>query len=71
MQYCYLGRAGVRVSRLCLGTFNFGSVTDESEAQRIMDAALDAGINFLDTANHYPDSVQCGRTEEIIGRWFT
>ena len=71
MQYCYLGRAGVRVSRLCLGTFNFGSVTDESEARRIMDAALDAGINFLDTANHYPDSVQCGRTEEIIGRWFT
>ena len=70
MQYCYLGRAGVRVSRLCLGTFNFGTVTDEPEAQRILDAALDAGINFLDTANHYPDFVQCGLTEEIIGRWF-
>ncbi len=70
MQYCHLGRAGVRVSRLCLGTFNFGTVTDEPAAQRILDAALDAGINFLDTANHYPDFVQCGRTEEIIGRWF-
>ena len=70
MQYRYLGRAGVRVSRLCLGTFNFGSVTDEPEAQRILDAAVDAGINFLDTANHYPDFVQCGLTEEIIGRWF-
>ena len=70
MQYCYLGRAGVRVSRLCLGTFNFGTVTDEAEAQRIMDGALDAGINFLDTANHYPDFVQCGLTEEIVGRWF-
>ena len=70
MQYRYLGRAGVRVSRLCLGTFNFGTVTDEPEAQRILDAALDAGINFLDTANHYPDFVRCGLTEEIIGRWF-
>ena len=70
MQYCHLGRAGVRVSRLCLGTFNFGTVTDEPAAQRILDAALDAGINFLDTANHYPDFVHCGLTEEIIGRWF-
>ena len=70
MQYCYLGRSGLRVSRLCLGTFNFGSVTDQREAFRIMDAARDAGINFFDTANHYPDFVHCGRTEEIIGRWF-
>ena len=70
MRYCHLGRSGVRVSRLGLGTFNFGSVTEPREAFRIMDAALAAGINFFDTANHYPDFVHCGRTEEIIGRWF-
>ena len=69
MQYGFLGRSGLRVSRLCLGTYNFGTVTDEAEAFRIMDAALEAGINFFDTANHYPDFVQCGKTEEIIGRW--
>ena len=57
------------VSRLCLGTFNFGTVTDDKEAFRIMDAALDEGINFFDTANHYPDFVNCGRTEQYIGRW--
>lgn len=71
MQYTHLGRSGMRVSRLCLGTFNFGTVTDEKEAFRIMGAALDAGINFFDTANHYPDFVNCGRTEEFIGRWFS
>ncbi len=70
MEYVYLGRSGMRVSRLCLGTYNFGTVTDEREAFRIMDAALEAGINFFDTANHYPDFVNCGRTEEFIGRWF-
>lgn len=70
MEYTRLGRSGLKVSRLCLGTVNFGTVTDESEAFRIMDAALDAGINFFDTANHYPDFVNCGRTEEFIGRWF-
>ena len=70
MQYCYLGRSGLRVSRLCLGTFNFGFATDESEARRIMDGALEAGVNFFDTANHYPDFVHCGLSEQIIGRWF-
>ena len=70
MQYCYLGRSGLRVSRLCLGTFNFGRATDESEARRIMDGALEAGVNFFDTANHYPDFVHCGLSEQIIGRWF-
>ena len=70
MQYANLGRSGLKVSRLCLGTVNFGLVTDEEEAHRIMDAALAAGVNFFDTANHYPDFVNCGRTEEIIGRWF-
>ena len=70
MQYCHLGRSGLRVSRLSLGTFNFGLATGEREARRIMDAALEAGINLFDTANHYPDFVNCGLSEQIIGRWF-
>lgn len=69
MEYAHLGRSGMLVSRLCLGTYNFGTSTDEPEACRIMDAALEAGINFFDTANHYPDFVNCGRTESYIGRW--
>lgn len=47
MQYTKLGKSGMKVSRLCLGTMNFGPITDEKEAFRIMDAALDAGVNFL------------------------
>ncbi|MEC0229463.1 aldo/keto reductase [Paenibacillus alba] len=70
MKYSYLGRAGLKVSQLCLGTMNFGVDTDEQEAFRIMDAALDAGINFFDTANIYGWGENAGRTEEIIGRWF-
>ena len=55
MQYAnsYLGKSGMKVSRICLGTMNFGPATDEKEAFRIMDAALDAGVNFFDTANVY------------------
>lgn len=75
MKYAYLGKAGMKVSRLCLGTMNFGPTTEEKEAFKIMDAALDAGVNFFDTANMYgfrPDTGfnQRGLTEEIIGRWF-
>jgi aryl-alcohol dehydrogenase-like predicted oxidoreductase len=70
MQYVKLGRSGLTVSRLCLGTMNFGVDTEEKEAYRIMDAALDAGINFFDTANIYGWGDNAGRTEEIIGRWF-
>lgn len=70
MQYAYLGKSGLKVSRLCLGTMNFGVDTDEKEAYRIMDAALDAGVNFFDTANVYGGANGRGRTEEIIGRWF-
>jgi len=70
MEYTYLGRTGLKVSRLCLGTMNFGVSTDEKEAYKIMDAALDAGINFFDTANIYGWGENSGRTEEIIGRWF-
>lgn len=70
MQYTALGKSGMQVSRLCLGTMNFGPATDEKEAFRIMDAALDAGINFFDTANIYGWGENSGLTEEIIGRWF-
>ncbi len=72
MQYTYLGRTGLKVSRLCLGTMNFGPRTDEKEAFAIMDKALDMGVNFFDTANVYgnPNNGHSGWTEEIMGRWF-
>jgi len=71
MKYSYLGRSGLKVSKICLGTMNFGMHTDEKEAFRIMDAALEAGINFFDTANAYGGGREHrGLTEEIIGRWF-
>lgn len=70
MQYTKLGKSGMKVSRLCLGTMNFGPITDEKEAFRIMDAALDAGITFFDTANVYGWGENAGLTESIIGRWF-
>jgi len=81
MIYKKLGRTGVNVSRLCLGTGNFGyndnflgnwAATGENEAFRIMDAAIDAGINFFDTANVYGNFGRgtSGDTERIIGKWF-
>ncbi len=70
MDYTYLGRTGMKVSRLCLGTMNFGPYTEEKEAFAIMDKALEAGINFFDTANVYGGAGHKGWTEEIIGRWF-
>jgi aryl-alcohol dehydrogenase-like predicted oxidoreductase len=69
MQYTRLGRSGLRVSRLCLGTMNFGPHTSEADSFRIMDAALAHGINFFDTANVYGWKVGEGVTEQIIGRW--
>ncbi|WP_151734585.1 aldo/keto reductase ['Paenibacillus yunnanensis' Narsing Rao et al. 2020] len=71
MKYTYLGKSGLKVSRLCLGTMNFGPETEEREAFKIMDAALEAGINFFDTANVYGGEEHRGHTEEIIGRWFS
>ncbi|WP_020521596.1 aldo/keto reductase [Catelliglobosispora koreensis] len=68
--YTNLGRTGLRVSRICLGTMNFGSYTGEDAAEGIMDRALDHGINFFDTANSYPSPGGKGATEQIIGRWF-
>lgn len=70
MQYTRLGRTGLKVSRLCLGTMNFGPQTSEEDAFRIMDRALDLGINFFDTANVYGWKKGEGWTEQIIGRWF-
>lgn len=70
MQYKSLGRSGLSVSRLCLGTMNFGPRTPEDEAHAIMDKALEHGINFFDTANGYGHTIHHGYTEEIIGRWF-
>ena len=70
MRYTQLGRTGLKVSRLVLGTMNFGPQTDESTSHAIMDAALDAGLNFFDTANVYGWGENKGRTEEIIGSWF-
>jgi aryl-alcohol dehydrogenase-like predicted oxidoreductase len=70
IQYRRIGKHGALVSRLCLGTMNFGWVTDEAESFRIMDRALDLGINFFDTADVYGRGGQQGDTELIIGRWF-
>ena len=70
MRYTHLGRTGLKVSRLCLGTMNFGPETSEEDSHRIMDAAHDAGVNFFDTANVYGWKKGEGWTEQIIGRWF-
>jgi aryl-alcohol dehydrogenase-like predicted oxidoreductase len=75
VEYKHLGRSGLKVSRLALGTMNFGWVTDEAAGFSIMDEALEQGINFFDTADVYggpqsPDMEQgYGTSEEIIGRW--
>src|ERR1700748_2473895 len=83
MDYTHLGRSGLKVSRLCLGTMNFGPLTPPAEAERIMDHAHELGINFFDTANRYgradaphgqaagsTEGAHAGWTEEIIGDWF-
>jgi aryl-alcohol dehydrogenase-like predicted oxidoreductase len=70
MEYTHLGRSGLRVSRLVLGTMNFGPETDEPTSHAIMDKALDYGINFFDTANVYGWGENRGRTETIVGSWF-
>ena len=82
MEYTHLGRTGLTVSRLCLGTMNFGPLTSPQESRAIMDRAHDLGINFFDTANRYgamsasgrgseaSDQPHVGWTEEIIGEWF-
>ncbi len=69
MQYTHLGRTGLTVSRLCLGTMNFTWTTEQPDAFKLMDAAHDKGINFFDTANRYGRPVR-GNTESLIGEWF-
>jgi aryl-alcohol dehydrogenase-like predicted oxidoreductase len=69
MEYTHLGRTGLKVSRLCLGTMNFGSQTSEGDSFAIMDRALEQGINFFDSANVYGGQRGEGITEQIIGRW--
>lgn len=71
MNYTHLGRSGLEVSRLCLGTVNFGWVSDEAASFAVMDRALDAGVNFFDTANSYNHDKGEGSTENIIGRWLS
>lgn len=70
MQYVNLGRTGLRVSRLCLGTMNYGPYTSQEEAHTQMDKALELGINFFDTADTYGGKRAEGITEQIIGNWF-
>jgi NDP-hexose 2,3-enoyl reductase len=70
MDYTHLGRSGVSVSRICLGTMNFGSFTEPADAHMIMDYALEHGVNFFDTANTYGRPRAAGVTESIIGDWF-
>jgi aryl-alcohol dehydrogenase-like predicted oxidoreductase len=69
MDYTQLGRTGLRVSRLCLGTMNFGPQTEEPDSFAIMDRAHELGINFFDTANVYGQTKGRGATEQIVGRW--
>ena len=69
MDYTHLGRSGVSVSRICLGTMNFGSFTGAADAHQIMDHALEQGINFFDTANTYGRPRAEGVTEQIVGDW--
>ena len=71
MDYTHLGRSGVSVSKICLGTMNFGSYTEPGDAHQIMDQALEQGVNFFDTANTYGRPRAEGVTESIIGDWFT
>jgi aryl-alcohol dehydrogenase-like predicted oxidoreductase len=70
VKYSTLGRTGLKISRLCLGTMNFGPQTEEAHSHAIMDKALELGINFFDTADVYGWKKGEGVTEQIVGRWF-
>jgi NDP-hexose C3-ketoreductase / dTDP-4-oxo-2-deoxy-alpha-D-pentos-2-ene 2,3-reductase len=71
MDYAQLGRTGLVVSRLCLGTLAFGPEADESQSHAIMDRALELGINFVDTSNVYGWQSDKDWSEDVIGRWFS
>ena len=70
MEYTYLGRTGLQVSKLCLGTMNFGAITTPEDSHAIMDTALEKEVNFFDTADRYGRDVELGYTETVIGNWF-
>ena len=70
MKLTHLGRTGLNVSRICLGTMNFGPYTTEPDSFAIMDRALEAGVQFFDTANVYGRNAGKGATETIVGNWF-
>jgi aryl-alcohol dehydrogenase-like predicted oxidoreductase len=70
MKFTHLGRSGLSVSRICLGTMNFGPLTSEPDSFKIMDTAHEQGINFFDTANVYGQKAGKGATETIVGNWF-
>src|SRR5262245_3682283 len=72
MEHVRLGRSGLRVPRICLGTMTFGLQVDEDRSREILDSSADRGVTFLDAADVYPlggDLTTVGRTEEILGRW--
>jgi aryl-alcohol dehydrogenase-like predicted oxidoreductase len=72
MEYRYIGKSGLRVSPICMGTMSFGSWSDKAEAFRILDKSYERGINFFDTAEIYPvppDASTIGLSEEIFGEW--
>jgi aryl-alcohol dehydrogenase (NADP+) len=72
MEHVRLGRSGLAVSRICLGTMTFGLQVEEEPARAILDHASERGVTFLDLADVYPlggDLTTVGRTEEIVGRW--
>ena len=71
MEYRQLGKSALKISTLCLGTMNFGPRTSEEESFAIMDDAMEAGINFFDTANQYGGKLGVGATEVIVGKWLT
>src|SRR5438270_2902349 len=72
MQQRRMGRTGLKVSEICLGTMTFAGQCDEATSFRIMDVAAERGVTFFDTADVYPippDIATAGRTEEVVGRW--
>ncbi len=71
MEYTHLGRTGLKVSRICLGTMNFGPYTTEEDSHKMMSHALELGINFFDSANVYGWKLGEGITEKIVGNWLT
>jgi NDP-hexose C3-ketoreductase / dTDP-4-oxo-2-deoxy-alpha-D-pentos-2-ene 2,3-reductase len=70
MRYVHLGRTGLRVSRLCLGTMNFARQIGEPESHAVLDRAFGAGINFVDTADMYGRETGDGLSEQFVGSWF-